>query len=106
MVSVGITAHAQYELGDLQYVGLPRIGSTVRKDAAFGEVESVKTACDVYSPCTGIVAAVNAELAADPSAINRDPYGAGWMMRVTPSDPDEFESLFDEATYLGLTEPS
>jgi glycine cleavage system H protein len=103
LVSVGITAHAQYELGELQYVGLPRVGSTVRKDEAFGEVESVKTACDVYAPCTGVVTAVNAELAADPFAINRDPYGAGWMMRVRPSDPDELQSLLDERTYVELT---
>jgi glycine cleavage system H protein len=105
LVSIGITAHAQHELGELQYVGLPRAGATVRKDEAFGEVESVKTACDVYAPCTGVVTAVNTELADAPFAINRDPYGAGWMMRVRPSDPDEFESLLDEATYLGLSEP-
>lgn len=98
-VSVGITAHAQYELGEVQYVGLPRVGSAVRKDAAFGEVESVKTACDLYAPCSGIVVAANAELLANPEAINRDPYGAGWMMRVMPSDPQELESLLDEVTY-------
>lgn len=100
LVSVGITAHAQFELGELQYVGLPRVGSTVRKDEGFGEVESVKTACDVYAPCTGLVAAVNAELVVDPSTINRDPYGAGWMMRVRPSDPDELRLLLDVAQYL------
>jgi len=100
LVSVGITAHAQFELGDIQYVGLRQVGSMVRKDEAFGEVESVKTACDVYAPCTGLVVAVNTELAVDPSTINRDPYGAGWMMRMRPSDPNEFRLLLDVAQYL------
>ena len=98
-VAVGITAHAEHELGDVQYVGLPRVGSAVKKDVAFGEIESVKTVSDLYAPCSGRVIAVNAPLVDDPSIVNREPYDAGWMIRVEPSHPPELESLLDETTY-------
>jgi glycine cleavage system H protein len=96
LVSIGITAHAQYELGELQYVGLPRVGTMVRKDASFGEVESAKTACNVYTPCSGSVVAVNTQLIARPELINSDPYGAGWMIHIIPLDRQELASLLDE----------
>ena len=98
-VSVGITDHAQYELGELQYLGLPRTGSLVTRDAAFGEVESAKTACELYAPCSGTVVAVNLELAGDPATVNRDPYGTGWMIRIMPSDRQELRLLLDEAAH-------
>ncbi|HEY5341299.1 MAG TPA: glycine cleavage system protein GcvH [Candidatus Aquilonibacter sp.] len=101
-VTVGITAFAQYELGELQYVGLPRVGSAVTKDAAFGEVESAKTVSDLYAPCSGTVIAVNSEVIGDPAVVNRDPFGAGWIIRVEPSQPRELDSLVDAAAYEAL----
>ena len=98
-VTAGITAHAQYELGELQYVGLPRVGSALKKDAAFGEVESAKTVSELYAPCSGTVVAVNATLIDDPAIVNRDPQGLGWIVRIEPSDPAELDGLLDQATY-------
>lgn len=99
---VGISEYAEHQLGELQYVGLPRVGAAVRKDASFGEVESTKTASDLYAPCSGTVVAVNDGLIADPSLVNRDPYGAGWIVRVELSQPQELEGLLDRSTYDAL----
>jgi glycine cleavage system H protein len=101
-VTVGITAYAQHELGELQYFGLPRIGAAVEKDRPFGEVESTKTVSNLYAPCTGDVVAVNAELAAHPSLANQDPYGAGWAVRVMPTEPHELTSLLEPSAYDAL----
>jgi glycine cleavage system H protein len=98
-VTVGITNYAQYELGELQYIGLPRVGSAVKKDASFGEVESAKTVSDLYAPCSGTVVAVNAAVIDDPSVVNREPEDAGWIMRVQPSDRLELDALVDQFTY-------
>ena len=98
-VVVGITAYAAYQLGELQYVGVPRVQSMVKKDAPFGEVESVKTVSDLFAPCSGKVIDVNARLIDDPSLVNRDPYGDGWIIRVEPSDLLELDSLANQATY-------
>ena len=101
-VTIGITAYAQYELGELQYFGLPRVGSSVKKDSSFGEVESTKTVSDLYAPCSGQVVAVNSELVANPAIANHDPYGAGWVVRVMPAAPDELKSLLDPPAYDAL----
>ena len=101
-VTVGITAHAEHELGELQYVGLPRVGAAVIKDQSFGEVESTKTVSDLYAPCSGTVVAVNSELIGDPALINRDPYGAGWIIRVEPSQLQELKELLDQSDYDAL----
>jgi glycine cleavage system H protein len=98
-VTVGITNYAQYELGELQYVGLPHVGSIVKKDASFGEVESAKTVSDLYAPCSGTVVGVNANLVDDPTIINREPEDAGWIIRVEPSDRVELDTLVDQVTY-------
>ncbi len=99
IVTVGITDHAQYELGEVQFLGLPRAGATVRRDQPFGEVESTKTASDLYAPCSGTVEHVNAVAAADPAIVNRDPYGDGWLIRIAPSRPLELDDLLDRAVY-------
>jgi glycine cleavage system H protein len=101
-VTVGITTYAQYELGELQYFGLPRVGSAVTKDRSFGEVESTKTVSDLYAPCSGEVVAVNSELVANPSIANHDPYGTGWILRVIPSELHELDSLLDASAYDAL----
>ena len=101
-VTIGITVYAQYELGELQYFGLPRVGQSVTLDVSFGEVESSKTVSDLYAPCSGEVVAVNAEIVANPSIANHDPYGAGWAIRVKPSAPQELASLLEPSAYDAL----
>jgi glycine cleavage system H protein len=98
-VTVGITNYAQYQLGELQYVGLPRVGAIVQKDSSFGEVESAKTVSDLYAPCGGTVVAVNVAVVDDPALVNREPEGAGWFIRVEPSDRVELDALVEQVTY-------
>ena len=103
--SIGVTDHAQSALGDLVYVELPEVGQDVENGGDMAVVESVKAASDVYSPIDGTVAAVNEVLADDPETINSDPYGDGWIVKVTPSGdidesalmtPDAYQALLDE----------
>lgn len=97
-VTVGITDHAQSALGDLVYVELPEEGQEVETGGDMAVVESVKAASDVYSPIDGEVAEVNEALADDPETINSDPYGEGWIVRITPGgDIDESELLSPNA---------
>jgi glycine cleavage system H protein len=99
VVTVGITDHAQAELGDVVYVELPEVGSTVTHKATFGVVESVKAASDVYSPVSGEVIAINDELADSPGKVNEGAYTDGWMMKVKMSSPSELDTLMDAAQY-------
>ncbi len=101
-VTVGITDHAQTQLGDLVYVELPEAGRVLEAGEACAVVESVKAASDVYAPVGGEVVEVNEELAEAPERINEDPYGAGWLLRLRPSDPAELEGLLDGAAYAAL----
>lgn len=96
---VGISDHAQAELGDIVFVELPAVGKTFAKGQAFGVVESVKAASDMYMPIGGSVIAVNGALEADPATVNRDCYGEGWMIRLKPADPVQFDSLMDASAY-------
>ena len=98
-LTVGITDFAQYQLGEIQYVGLPRVGSLVTRDKSLGEVESTKTASELYAPCSGTVTAVNEALNNAPGIINEDPFGAGWMARIEPADAREFDALLARAAY-------
>jgi glycine cleavage system H protein len=104
-VSIGVTDHAQAALGDLVYVELPEVGQDVTDGGDMAVVESVKAASDVYSPIDGTVAAVNDVLADDPETINTDPYGDGWIVKITPGGdidesalltPDAYQALLDE----------
>ncbi len=102
-VTIGITDHAQSALGDLVYVELPEVGQEVESGGDMAVVESVKAASDVYAPISGTVVAVNEGLADDPEAINNEPYGDGWIVRLQPGDaegdllsPDTYQSLLDE----------
>ena len=95
----GITDHAQESLSDVVYVELPEIGDTFAKGDTFGVVESVKAASDVYLPLGGEITAVNEALEDTPELVNQDPYGAGWMIRFHPSDPDEFDDLMYGSAY-------
>jgi glycine cleavage system H protein len=97
--AVGITDYAQGELGDVVFVELPEEGDSFEKGATFGTVEAVKAVSDLYMPVSGEVVAVNESLNDDPSRVNSDPYGDGWMIKVRVSDESELDALMDADTY-------
>lgn len=99
VATIGITDHAQEELGDIVFVELPAIGSELAKAATLGVVESVKAVSDVYAPVSGTVTAVNEALASKPETINEDPYGAGWMVKVTPANAADLDALMTAQQY-------
>ena len=95
----GVTWYAQDALGEVVFFDPPEVGTQVSKDQAYAEVESVKAVSDVFAPLSGEVVEVNEALGSGPEAINDDPYGGGWMVRVRLSDPSEVDSLMDADTY-------
>jgi glycine cleavage system H protein len=97
-VSIGITDHAQEQLGDIVFVEAPQAGRKVAKGESVGVVESVKAASDIYAPIAGEVVAVNADLSSAPENVNEDAYAA-WMYRIKPSNPADLEQLLDAAAY-------
>lgn len=97
--TVGITVHAQDELGDIVYVDLPTVGATVAKGDTFGSVESVKAVSDLYSPISGEVSEVNTALNDAPEKLNADPHGEAWLIKVKLTDPAEVESLLSAEDY-------
>lgn len=99
-VTIGITDHAQAALGDVVFVELPEIGSTVTAGQEAGVVESVKAASDIYSPVSGEVIAINERLADAPETINSAPYDEGWFFKVQPDDLEELEDALDAEAYL------
>ncbi len=99
VVTLGITDHAQSELGDVVYVDLPEVGATYAAGDSIAVVESVKAASDVYSPVSGEVVEVNEELDAEPGTVNADANGAGWLCKIRLSDPSEVDGLMDAAAY-------
>jgi len=100
--TVGITDYAQGELGDVVFVELPAIGKSVKQHEAFGTIEAVKAVSDIYAPVSGSVSAVNAEVAAGPEIVNKDPYGKGWMVRLKLSNPGEAAGLLSASAYRAL----
>jgi glycine cleavage system H protein len=100
--TVGITAYAADQLGDIVFVELPETGRELRQFAAFGVVESVKAVSDLFAPLTGEVVATNDALAGSPEVVNGDPYGEGWMIRVKLSEAPEVDDLLDAAAYDAL----
>ena len=101
VITMGITDFAQSALGDIVYVQLPKVGDTVQAGAICGEVESTKSVSEIYSPVTGSVTEVNSALVSNPELLNSDPYGAGWIAKITlTSAPD---SLLSAAEYIALT---
>lgn len=99
VVEVGITDYAQGELGDIVFLELPKAGAKFERMGVFGTVEAVKAVSELFCPVSGEVMESNAALDADPGTVNRDPYGAGWMVRLRVTDPSEFGSLLDAAAY-------
>ena len=99
IATVGVTDHAQELLGDLVYVELPEQGSSVSAGDSVGVIESVKAASDTYAPVSGEVVEVNDELESAPERINHDPYGDGWMYKISMEDPEEIGDLLDAEAY-------
>lgn len=97
--TVGISAYAQEQLGDVVFVELPEVGKTLAQGGEAAVVESVKAASEVYSPASGTVTAVNDALVADPALVNRDPMGEGWFLKMTIADAGQLAALMDEAAY-------
>ena len=98
-VRIGITDYAQDALGDIVYVSLPEVGTTLTSGSACGELESTKSVSDVYAPVGGEVVARNEALDATPELVNSDPYGDGWLFEIVAADPGELDQLLDAAGY-------
>ena len=96
---VGITDYAQRELGDIVYVEVDTIGKSLEAGEVFGTVEAVKTVSDLFLPVSGIITELNPTLAGKPELVNNDPYGEGWMVKMTVNNPADVESLMDAAAY-------
>lgn len=101
---VGITDYAQEQLGDVVYVELPEVGTSVQQEEPFGVVESVKAVSDIFSPVSGTVVAVNVDLPSSPEVVNADPYGEAWMISIQISQPAELGDLMDADAYLAFVE--
>ena len=101
--TVGITHFAQSELGDIVYLEIDELGNDVDQDDVFGTVEAVKTVSELFMPVSGNVTEFNEDLEDSPELVNNDPYGDGWIVKVTMSDPSEVDGLLDAAGYAAVT---
>ena len=99
---VGITDYAQSELGEIVFVDVPTLGETVGQGEVFGSIEAVKTVSDLNMPVSGEVLEINGALDAQPELVNNDPYGEGWIIRISVKDPAELESLLDASAYQAI----
>lgn len=99
---IGITDFAQGELGDIVYVEVETVGETVEREEVFGTVEAVKTVSDLFMPVSGEVVELNPKLDSNPELVNKDPYGEGWMVKIRPSDPSQFNDLLTAEQYGSL----
>ncbi len=99
VATIGITDFAQRELGDIVYVEVETIGKPLEAGVVFGTVEAVKTVSDLFLPVGGVITELNPALANSPESVNNDPYGAGWMVKMTVNNPAEVEALMDAVTY-------
>jgi glycine cleavage system H protein len=103
IATIGITDFAQRELGDIVYVEVETVGKELEAGAVFGTVEAVKTVSDLFLPVSGTINELNPALAGKPELVNNDPYGEGWMVRMTVNDPAEVEKLMDASAYEAIT---
>ncbi|HRG93074.1 MAG TPA: glycine cleavage system protein GcvH [Chitinophagaceae bacterium] len=103
VATIGITDFAQRELGDIVYVEVETVGQTLEAGAVFGTVEAVKTVSDLFLPVSGTITEFNAGLNGSPESVNTDPYGAGWMIKMTVSNPADVAELMDAAAYEAIT---
>ncbi|HLO38114.1 MAG TPA: glycine cleavage system protein GcvH [Lacibacter sp.] len=102
VATIGVTDFAQRELGDIVYVDINTVGKTLNAEEIFGTVEAVKTVSDLFLPVAGTITEVNSALNDNPEAVNNDPYGAGWMVKVTVTNPADVDALMDAAAYGAL----
>jgi glycine cleavage system H protein len=100
--TIGITDFAQSELGDIVYLDINTVGKSLAAEAVFGTVEAVKTVSDLFLPMAGTITEVNPALGANPELVNSDPYGAGWMVKVTVNNASDFEGLMNSEAYANL----
>lgn len=103
VATIGITDFAQKELGDIVYVEVETIGKPLEAGAVFGTVEAVKTVSDLYLPVSGTITELNSVLANSPESVNNDPYGEGWMVKMTVDNPADVDALLDAAGYEAVT---
>jgi len=99
IVEIGITDYASHELGDVVYVDLPQVGAKFGKMEVLGTIEAVKAVSEIYCPVSGEVVEINTAIEGDPSVVNKDPYGAGWMIRLKIKNPAELDALLGPADY-------
>ena len=99
---VGVTDYAQQQLGDIVYIGLPEVGDTIEPGTSIGELESTKSVSDLYAPVAGVVAERNDALEQTPELVNSDPYGEGWLIKITLADAGSLDALLDAAGYEQL----
>ena len=99
IAEIGITDYAQGELGDVVYVELPEVGSSFGTHDVFGTIEAVKAVSELFAPIAGEIVAINDRLDKEPALVNTDPYGAGWMIKVKPSNPSDLDALLGSADY-------
>jgi len=102
VATIGITDHAQTQLGEIVYIELPAIGEKISKDDPFGVVESVKAVSDIYAPVSGTVVEVNEDLPESPEVVNEDPYGDGWLIKVKMNDASDLDDLMDNEEYAEM----
>ena len=100
--TVGVTDFAQHELGDIVFVDINTVGKPLQANEIFGTVEAVKTVSDLYLPVSGTIIEVNSDLEANPEHVNNDPYGKGWMAKMTVDNPSDIDGLLDAAAYKEL----
>ena len=99
---IGITDYAQGQLGDVIFIEFPKVGQAVNAGDVFGEVEAVKTVSELYAPLSGTIIELNEELENSPDLVNNDPYGDGWIIKISPNKPDERNELMDFLSYEEL----
>jgi glycine cleavage system H protein len=99
---IGITDYAQSELGDIVYIELPSVGTKIEKGKSFGTIEAVKAVSDLFAPVDGKVVEINTEMKDHPEVVNKDPYGAGWMVKILIADPAQLDTLLDVQAYTKL----
>jgi len=102
VATIGITDFAQGELGDIVYIDIPSVGKKLSAEEVFGTVEAVKTVSDLFLPLAGTVTQINPALEASPELVNSDPYGKGWMIKMTVDNPDDVNSLLSAEAYTAL----
>ena len=102
--TIGLSAYAMEQLGDIVYVELPEVDAELKKEDVFGVIESVKSASDMYAPISGKIVEVNTEAPDNPDMLSNDAYGAGWLIKIEASDPAELDALMDAAAYQAFLE--